>query len=165
MGAPLPPVLEVRPPAELFAGPNFRHPCQVALVANYVWSLPTKARGNYAFFFTYRFSRGADIYSTMATEFTAEGTVNILVNCSGPLLGCTSTLMFHNGPKFRAQLATSVEKILSVYIIPRSAEHPSGYGSVKRVNHTMVQVLSMACNEYQNDWDGTNLVALPPALS
>ena len=34
-----------------------------------------------------------------------------------------------------------------------SAYHPSGNGNVKRLNHTMVQMLAMVCNEHQNDWD------------
>ena len=51
--------------------------------------LPITARGNsYILLFTDRFSRRADKFAVTAAEFTAEGTVNILVNRFIPLWGC-----------------------------------------------------------------------------
>ena len=37
--------------------------------------------------------------------------------------------------------------------IATSAYHPNGNGGVKRVNHTMVQMLAMFVNERQDDWN------------
>ena len=86
-------------------------------------------------------------------EITAEGTANILVNCFIPLWGCPSTLLSDNGLQFCAQFATAVYKLLGKHKLTTSAYHPSGNGSIERVNHTMAQTLAMVCNEHQNDWD------------
>ena len=100
-----------------------------------------------------RFSRRADIFAVTAAEFTAEGTANILVNRFIPLWGCPSTLLSDNGLQFCAQLAIAVFKLLGVHKLTTSAYHPSGNGGVERINHTMAQMLTMVCNEHQNDWD------------
>ena len=44
-------------------------------------------------------------------------------------------------------------ELLGVRKIATSSYHPSGIGSVKRVNHTMAQMLAMVVNERQDDWD------------
>ena len=70
-----------------------------------------------------------------------------------PLWGYPSTLSSDNGPQCFAQLATAVYKLLDIHKLTTSAYHPSGNGSVGRVNHTMAQMLAMVCNELQYDWD------------
>ena len=91
------------------------------------------------------------MFAATATEFTAEGTANILVNRFIPLWECRSTLLSANGLRFCAQLATPVYKFLGVHKLTTSAYH--GNGGVERVSHTMAQMLAMVCNEHQNDWD------------
>ena len=126
----------------------------VAVSVDYFGPLPITARGNsYILLFTDRFSRRADMFAVATAEFTAEGTANILVNRFIPLWGCPSTLLSDNGPQFCARLATAVYKLLGIHKLTTSAYHPSGNGGVECVNHTMAQMLSMVCNEHQNDWD------------
>ena len=88
------------------------------------------------------------MFAVTASEFTAEGTANILVNRYIPLWFCPSTLLSDNGPQFCAQLA-----ILGIRKLTTSAYNPSGNGGVERVNHTMAQIIAMVSNEHQNDWD------------
>ena len=52
----------------------------IAISVDYVGSLPVTPQGNtYILLIAYRFSRRADMFAVTAAEFTAEGTVNILV--------------------------------------------------------------------------------------
>ena len=126
----------------------------ISVSVYYFGPLPITARGNsYILLFTDRFSRRADMFAVTAAEFTAEGTANILVNRFIPLWGCPSTLLSDNGLQFCAQLAIAVYKLMGIQKLTTSAYHPSGNGGVERVNHTMAQMLSMVCNEHQNDWD------------
>ena len=126
----------------------------VAVSVDYFGPLPITARGNsYILLFTDRFSRRADMFAVTTAQLTAEGTANILVNRFTPLRGCPSTLLSDNGPQFCARLATAVNKLLRIHKLTTSAYHPSGNGGVERVNYTMAQMLAMAYNEYQNDWD------------
>ena len=83
------------------------------------------------------------MFAVPAAEFTAEGTANILVNRYIPLWGCPSTFLSDNGPQFCAQLATAVYQLLGTRKLTTSTYHPSGNGGVKRVNHTMAQMLAM----------------------
>ena len=120
----------------------------ISVNVDYVGPLPNTARGNsYILLFTDRFSRRSDIFAVTAAEFTAEGTVNILVNRYIPLWRCPSTLLSDNGPQFCAQLATTVYQLLGIRKLTTSAYHPSGNSGVERVNHTMVQMLAMVCND------------------
>ena len=124
----------------------------ISFSVDYFGPQPTTARGNaYVLLLTDRFSRQTDMFAVTAAEFTAEGTANILVNRFIPLWGCSSTLLSDNGLQFCAQFATAVYKLLDVHKLTTSAYHPSGNGGVERVNHTMVQMLAMVCNEHQND--------------
>ena len=53
----------------------------IAVSVDYVEPLPVTPRGNtYIFLFTNRSSRRADMFAVTATERTAEGTVNTLIN-------------------------------------------------------------------------------------
>ena len=53
----------------------------VAVSVDYFSPLPVIPRGNtYILLFTDCFSRRADMFPVTASEFTAEGTTNILVN-------------------------------------------------------------------------------------
>ena len=95
------------------------------------------------------------MFAVTAAEFTAEGTANLMINRYIPFWECPSTLLSDSGLQLCAQLATSVYKLLHVYTNSRQAPttHPSGNGSVERVNHTITEILSMICNEHQPDWD------------
>ena len=53
----------------------------IAVSVDYFGPLPVTPQGNtYILLFTDRFSRRADMFPVTATEFTTEGTSNILVN-------------------------------------------------------------------------------------
>lgn len=64
-----------------------------------------------------------------------------------PLWGCPSILLSENGPKWCAQLATTVYKLLGAHKLTIRA-----YGGDEHVSHTIVQMLAMVCTEHQNDW-------------
>ena len=87
------------------------------------------------------------MYAVFPAQFTAEGTADILVNEYIPLWGCPSTLLSDNGLQFRSNLSLAVYKLLGTRKIATSASHPNGNGGVKRVNHTMAQMLAMVVNE------------------
>ena len=46
-------------------------------------------------------------------------------------------------------------KLLGMQKIATSAYHPNGKGGVKRLNHTVAQILAMVVNERQDDWQST----------
>ena len=70
----------------------------VAISVDYVGPLPVTPRGNtYILLITDRFSRRADTFPVTATEVTAEGTANVLVNKYIPLWGCPRTILSDNG--------------------------------------------------------------------
>ena len=66
--------------------------------------LPVTSRGNaYILVFNDRFSRRADMFALTAaefTEFTAEGTANILINRCIPLWGCPRSILWADGLQF-----------------------------------------------------------------
>ena len=119
----------------------------VAVSVDYFGPLPITTRGNYyILLFMDRFSRCADMFAVTTAE--AEGTANILVNHFIPLWGCPSTLLSDNGPPFCARLATAVYKLLGIHKLTTSAYHRSGNGGVKRVSHTLAQMLAIVLNEH-----------------
>ncbi len=93
------------------------------------------------------------MYAVSASEFTAEGTAEILVNKYIPLWGCPVSLLSDNGLQFCAKLSHAVYKKIGMRKILTSSYHPNGNGGVERVNHTMAQMLAMVVNERQDDWD------------
>ena len=129
-----------------------------AVSVDYFGPLPTMARGNsYILHFTDRFSRRVDTFAVTTSEFTAEGTANILINRFIPLWGCPYTLLSDNGPQFCARLATAVHKLLGIHNLTTSAYLPSGNGGGERVNHTMAQMLAMVCNVTNTKTTGTSI--------
>ena len=102
---------------------------------------------------TDRFSRWAGMFPGTATEFTAEGTANILVNQYIPLWGCPCTILSDNRLQFCSKLSQAVYQLLGVHKLTTSSYHPNCNGGVKRVNHTMAQMLAMVVNERQDDWN------------
>ena len=71
--------------------------------------LPLKPRGNaYILLFTDRFRRRADTFAVTAAEFTAEGTVNILVIRYVPPWWCPRTLLSDNGLQVSSKLLQAV---------------------------------------------------------
>ena len=112
--------------------------------------LPVTPRGNtYILLFTDSFSRRADMYAVTATEFTAEGTTNILINRYIPFWGCPRSILSDNGLQFRSKLSHAVYELIGVREIATSSYHPNGNGGVERVSHTMAQTLAMVVNELQ----------------
>ena len=93
------------------------------------------------------------MYAVSASEFTAEGTADILVNKYIHLWGCPASLLSDNGLQFCSKLSHAVYKLLGMRKIATSAYRPNGNGSVERVNHTTAQMLAMVVNERKDDWD------------
>ena len=87
------------------------------------------------------------------TEFTAEGTANVLVNKYIPRWGWPRTTLSDNGLHSSSKLSQAVNQLLGVHKLATSSYHPNGNGGVERVNHTMPQRLAMVVNEQQDDWD------------
>lgn len=84
-------------------------------------------------------------------DFTAEGTANILGNKYIPVRGCPIFLLTDNKLQFCPKILRAVKKLIVINKISMSSYHPNGNGAVKRVNYTMVHMLSMVVNERQND--------------
>ena len=93
------------------------------------------------------------MYAVTAAEFTAEGTANILINRYIPLWGCPRSILSDNGLHVCPKLSHAVYQLLGVRKLAISSYHPNGNGGVECVNHTMAQMLAMAVNELQNNWD------------
>ena len=85
--------------------------------------------------FTDRFSRRADKYAV--SEFTAEGTAEILMNKYFPLWGCPVCLLSDSGLQFFSNLPHVIYKLYGMRTIATSSYHPNGNGGVEHVNHTM----------------------------
>ena len=70
----------------------------VAISVNCFGPFPVTPRGNtYILLITDRFIRRADMFPVTASEFTTEGTANVLVNTYIPLWGCPRTILSDNG--------------------------------------------------------------------
>ncbi|CAB1107450.1 unnamed protein product [Ectocarpus sp. CCAP 1310/34] len=116
--------------------------------------LPLTAKGNsYILLFTDRFSRRADMFHVIAAEFTAKGTANIFVNQYMTKWGCPTTLLSDNGLHFCSKLSMAIYEVMKIKKVTTSSYHPQTNGGTERVNHTMAQMLAVAVNEQQNDWD------------
>ena len=116
--------------------------------------LPLTAKGNsYILLFTDRFSRRADMFAVTAAEFTAKGTANIFVNQYMTKWGCPTTLLSDNGLHFCSKLSMAIYEVMKIKKVTTSSYHPQTNGGTERVNHTMAQMLAVAVNEQQNDWD------------
>ena len=96
-------------------------------------------------------SRRAYMFPVTASEFTAEGTANILVNQYIPLWGCPHTILSVNSLQFCPSLSQAMYQLLGVHKLATSSYHPIGNGGVDRVNHTMAQMLALVVNERQDD--------------
>ena len=93
------------------------------------------------------------MFPVTASEFTPEGTANILVNQYIPLWGCPRTILLHNGLQFCPKLSQAEYQLLVVHRSATSSYHPNCNGGVERVNHTMAQMLGMIVNEGRDGWD------------
>ena len=58
------------------------------------------------------------MYAVTATEFTAEGTANIIINRYTPLWGCPRSILSDNGPQFCSKLSPSLYQLLGVKKMP-----------------------------------------------
>ena len=126
----------------------------ILVSVDYFGPLPLTPRGNaYILLFTDRFSRRADMYAVTEAQFTASGTMDILMNRFIPIWGCPVTLLSDNGLQFCSKYARAVYERLGINKITTSAYHPCTNGGVERVNHTMALMLAMSGNEQQTDWD------------
>eukprot|EP00752_Nemacystus_decipiens_P007106 g6368.t1 len=97
--------------------------------------------------------RGADMYPVSAANFTAKGTADVLVNQYMTKWGCMTTLISDNGYHFCSKLSQAIYKLMRVHKVNTSSYHPQANGGTERVNHTMAQMLTVAVNERQTDWD------------
>ena len=98
----------------------------IAISVDYFGPLPVTSRGNtYILLITDRFSRRANVFTVTTAEFTAEGTVNILVNKYIPLWGCSRTILSNNGLQFFSKLPQAVYQLLGVRKLATSSYHPN----------------------------------------
>ena len=98
----------------------------VAISVDYFGPLSVTSRGNtYILLITDRFSRRANVFTVTTAEFTAEGTVNILVNKYIPLWGCSRTILSNNGLQFFSKLPQAVYQLLGVRKLATSSYHPN----------------------------------------
>ena len=126
----------------------------ILVSVDYFGPLPLTLRGNaYILIFTDRFSRRADMYATTETQFTASGTVDILVDRYITLWGCPVTLLFDNGFQVCSKLSLALYYRLGINKTATSSYHSFTNGGVERVNHTMAHMLAMVGDEQQTDWD------------
>ena len=93
------------------------------------------------------------MYAVTAANFTAKGTADVLVNKYMPLWGCMTTLLSDNGYHFCAKLSAAIYELMHVRKVTTSSYHPQTNGGTERVNQTMAQMLTVAVNERQTDWD------------
>ncbi|CAB1119117.1 unnamed protein product [Ectocarpus sp. CCAP 1310/34] len=116
--------------------------------------LPVTAKGNsYILLFTDRFSRRADMFAVTAAEFTARGTAHIFVNQYMTKWGCPTTLLSDNELHFCSKLSMAIYEVMKIKKVTTSSYHPQTNGGMELVNHTMAQMLAVAVNEQQHDWD------------
>lgn len=126
----------------------------VVVAVDYFGPLPVTPRGHaYILLFTDRFSRRADMFPVSAANFTAQGTADVLVNQYMTKWGCMTTLLSDNGAHFCSKLSAAIYELMGVRKVTTSSYHPQTNGGTERVNHTMAQILTVAVNERQTDWD------------
>ena len=126
----------------------------ITVSIDYFGPLPLTPRGNfYIILFTDRFSRRADMHAVAATQFTAAGTADVLVDQYIPLWWCPVMLVSDNGLHFTSKLFYALYKRLGINKINTSSYHPCANGGVERVNHTMALMLAMGCDEQKKNWD------------
>ena len=63
------------------------------------------------------------------------------------------TLISDNGMKFTSKLSVALYERLSINKINTSSYHPCTNGGTERVNHIVALMISMGCNEQQDNWD------------
>lgn len=119
----------------------------ISVSVDYIGPLLTTTRGiSCILLFTDRFRCCTDTIAVAAAERNTEGTANISVNRYIPLSGCPSTLLSDYGHQTCAQLVTAEYKLLGVHKLTTSSYHPSGNDGVKRVDHTMAEMLATVCS-------------------
>ena len=127
-------------------------PGQIVSV-DYFGPLPITRNGNkHILLYTDIFSRHIAAYAVIQDERTAEGTARIFVEKYIPLWGCLHTLLSDDGSEFVAGLALAIY-MMRIRKIATTAFHPKSNGGVKRVNHSLAQMLSLVISEQQDDWD------------
>ena len=92
------------------------------------------------------------MYATTEAQFTASGTVDILVDRCIPFWGCPVTLLSDNGLQFCSKLSLVLYNRLGINKIATRSYHPCTNGGVERVNHTMPSCSPMWATN-RNDWD------------
>ena len=68
-------------------------------------------------------------------------------------MGVPRTILSNNRLQFCSKLSQAVYQLLGVHKLATNSYHPNCNGGVERVNHTMAQMLAVAVNERQDDWD------------
>ena len=93
------------------------------------------------------------MYVVAAAQFTAAGTADILVNQYITLWGCPVTLISGNGMKFTSKISVVLYELFGINKTNTSSYDPCTNGGIERVNHTAALMISMGCNEQQDNWD------------
>ena len=92
------------------------------------------------------------MYAVTAAEFTAEDTADIFIKYI-TLWGCPATLLSDNGLQFCSKLLQEVYRRFNIRKLATTSYHANGNGGTERVNHIVVQMLTMVVNEQHNDSD------------
>ena len=104
----------------------------VAVSVDYFVPLSVTSRGNTYILLFDRFRRRAEMYAVTATECTADGTANILINRYFPLWACPHSMLSDNGFLVCPKLSHAVCKLLGFQKIATRSYHPICNGGVER---------------------------------
>jgi len=86
-------------------------------------------------------------------DLKEERIAHLIIEEIVPRHGCPRTILSDRAASFNSELLQQVYTILNAKKIITSAYNPQHNGQVERFNHTLVTMLSMYCNQFQNDWD------------
>ena len=128
-------------------------PGQIVSVDYFSPSPITRNGNKHILLYTDRFNRHITAYAVTQDERTAEGPARIFVEQYIPLWGCPHTLLSDKWSEFVARLSLTIYKLMRIRKIATTAFHPKSNGGVKRVNHSLAQMLSLVISEQQDDWD------------
>lgn len=108
---------------------------------------------DYIILITDRFSRYAAMHPVHVEEFTAAGTVRILVPDYINIWGFPKQLRTDKGLQLCADLSKEICDLNGIKKLCLSPMYQNRNGGTECLNHTMTQKLSVVVNERPNDWD------------
>ena len=95
-----------------------------------------------------------------ASEFTVDGTANVLINRYTLLWGCPHSILSDNGLQACSKLSHAVRQLLGARKYVTSSYHPNDNGRVECEIHTMAQMLAMVINELQTTEINSSLTSI-----